>query len=520
MLERIHLSIVQQVEKQGSLTAAAGVLNLTQSALSHSMKKLEQQLGTDIWLREGRSLRLTQAGQYLLAVANRVLPQLDLAEERLGQFAQGERGALRIGMECHPCYQWLLKIVAPYLASWPDVEVDVKQKFQFGGIGALFGYEIDLLVTPDPLFKPGLKFEPVFDYEQVLVVAKDHPLASTAYVKPQQLTREVLISYPVDIERLDIYSQFLLPAGVTPKRHKAIETTDIMVQMVASGRGVAALPRWLVEEYAARMDVVPVRLGARGIAKQIFLGAREAGLRRTGPPACNCHHRYCPRSQGMNTTVERKALALPGGHDKVLLHSCCAPCSGEVMEAMLASGIDYTIFFYNPNIHPLKEYELRKNENIRFAEQFGVPFVDADYDRDNWFERAKGMEHEPERGVRCTMCFDMRFERTALYAHEHGFPVITSSLGISRWKNMQQINDCGVRAAAKYSGLMYWEYNWRKGGGSARMIEISKRENFYQQEYCGCVYSLRDTNRHRVESGRERIQLGVTFYGDEQPPKD
>lgn len=121
----------------------------------------------------------------------------------------------------------------------------------------------------------------------------------------------------------------------------------------------------------------------------------------------------------MNTTIERKPLALPGGHDKVLLHSCCAPCSGEVMEAMLASGIDYTIFFYNPNIHPLKEYELRKNENIRFAEQFGVPFIDADYDRDNWFERARGMEHEPERGVRCTMCFDMRFERTALYAHEH-----------------------------------------------------------------------------------------------------
>ena len=226
----------------------------------------------------------------------------------------------------------------------------------------------------------------------------------------------------------------------------------------------------------------------------------------------------------MNTTIERKPLALPGGHDKVLLHSCCAPCSGEVMEAMLASGIDYTIFFYNPNIHPLKEYELRKNENIRFAEQFGVPFIDADYDRDNWFERARGMEHEPERGVCCTMCFDMRFERTALYAHEHGFPVITSSLSISRWKNMQQINDCGVRAAAKYPGVMYWEYNWRKGGGSARMIEISKRENFYQQEYCGCVYSLRDTNRHRIASGRPRIELGVQFYGEGattgEKPKD
>jgi LysR family transcriptional regulator for metE and metH len=275
MLERIHLVIVQAVDKHGSLTAAAEILCVTQSALSHTMKKLEQQLGTDIWLREGRSLRLTQAGQYLLAVANRVLPQLALAEERLGQYAQGERGSLRIGMECHPCYQWLLKVVSPYLARWPDVDVDVKQKFQFGGIGALFGYEIDLLVTPDPLYKPGLRFEPVFDYEQVLVVNREHPLAAVDYVKPEQLTREVLITYPVETDRLDIYNQFLMPAGVSPRRHKAIETTDIMLQMVSSGRGVAALPRWLVEEYADTMNVVPVRLGRKGIAKQIFLGARE-----------------------------------------------------------------------------------------------------------------------------------------------------------------------------------------------------------------------------------------------------
>lgn len=215
----------------------------------------------------------------------------------------------------------------------------------------------------------------------------------------------------------------------------------------------------------------------------------------------------------MNPSFTREKLELPEGHDRLLLHSCCAPCSGEVMEAIQASGIAYAIFFYNPNIHPVKEYELRKQENIRFAEQHDVPFIDADYDTDNWFSRAKGMENEPERGIRCTMCFDMRFERTALYAHEHGFSAISSSLGISRWKDMQQINGCGVRAASRYPGMIYWDYNWRKKGGSARMIEISKRENFYQQEYCGCVYSLRDTNRHRVATGRERIQMGVQFYG-------
>ncbi len=219
-------------------------------------------------------------------------------------------------------------------------------------------------------------------------------------------------------------------------------------------------------------------------------------------------------------TLVREKLVLPNGENKLLLHSCCAPCSGEVMEAIQASGIDYTIFFYNPNIHPKKEYELRKEENIRFAEKHNVPFIDADYDTDNWFARAKGMEFEPERGVRCTMCFDMRFERTALYAHEHGFNVISSSLGISRWKNMQQINDCGVRAASHYPDMLYWDYNWRKKGGSARMIEISKRESFYQQEYCGCVYSLRDTNKHRLAQGRERIQLGVLYYSQDETEHD
>lgn len=274
LLDRSHLELVRAIDLFGSMTAAAEKLNLTQSALSHTAKKLEQQLGLEIWHREGRSLRLTQAGEYLLAVANRVLPQLTHAEERLSQFARGERGTLRIGIECHPCYQWLLKVVTPYLSGWPDVDVDVKQKFQFGGIGALFGYEIDMLVTPDPLYKTGLIYQPVFDYEQVLVVGAGHPLRGGFFAKPSDIANETLITYPVEIDRLDIYTQFLTPAGISPKRHKSIESTDIMLQMVASGRGVAALPRWLVEEQSRRFDVHPLRLGQDGIAKQIFLGFR------------------------------------------------------------------------------------------------------------------------------------------------------------------------------------------------------------------------------------------------------
>jgi LysR family transcriptional regulator for metE and metH len=278
MLDRSHLEIVREVQRQGSVTAAAGRLHLTQSALSHAIRRLEQRYGTALWLREGRRLRPTQAGEHLLEVANRVLPQIEQAEQALEDFARGSRGSLHIGMECHPCYQWLLKLVGAYLREWPDVDVDVKQKFRFGGMAALLEHEIDLLVTPDPVPRPGIHFEPVFDYEQVLVVGRDHSLAGAPHVEAAQLAREVLITYPVDIDRLDIYNYFLNPAGVSPRARKVIESTDLMLQMVAVGRGVAALPRWLVEENAYRMGITAVRLGKKGVPKQIHLGVRAAEL--------------------------------------------------------------------------------------------------------------------------------------------------------------------------------------------------------------------------------------------------
>ena len=210
----------------------------------------------------------------------------------------------------------------------------------------------------------------------------------------------------------------------------------------------------------------------------------------------------------------KKALETPNGESEVLVHSCCAPCSGEIIETVHRSGITQTIFFYNPNIHPSEEYNIRKSENKRFCDKLGIEFVDADYDVDNWFERIRGFENEPERGLRCTLCFDMRFERTALFAFEKQFSLFTSTLGISRWKNLTQINASGVQAANRYDGVSYWTQNWRKKGGASRMIEISKREGFYQQEYCGCVFSLRDTNRWRHSQGRHRIKRNVKFYGN------
>lgn len=185
----------------------------------------------------------------------------------------------------------------------------------------------------------------------------------------------------------------------------------------------------------------------------------------------------------------------PGGIRRLVLHSCCAPCVGGIMEAMLAAGLEPLVLFYNPNIHPAPEYLKRKEENARFADRLGIPFVDADYEPADWMARVKGLEEAPERGPRCTVCFDMRLAFTADHAQAHGYRVFTSSLGISRHKDMAQVNACGRRAAARHPGLVYWDHNWRKGGGIDHMLAVSRREGFYRQDYCGCVFSRRDAGR-------------------------
>lgn len=275
MLERIHLEILTAIKEHGTLTKAADSLHLSQSALSHSIKKLEGKIATPIWKKDGRNLRLTAAGERIQTLADRVLPQFLHTELLLNQIAKGEMGSLRIGMECHPCYQWLLRVIQPYLEQWPAIDMDVKQEFQFGALGALLSYEIDVLITPDPLFKPKIDYIPVFDYEHRLVVSASHKLAKQSFVLPEQLSEEVLFSYPVEPLRLDIFSQFLNPVKCSVKKHTNIETTEIMLQMVAAGRGVCALPGWLVDEYSKSMPIKSIRFGEKGISKQIFVGIRK-----------------------------------------------------------------------------------------------------------------------------------------------------------------------------------------------------------------------------------------------------
>ncbi len=203
----------------------------------------------------------------------------------------------------------------------------------------------------------------------------------------------------------------------------------------------------------------------------------------------------------------------PHGEKKVLLHSCCAPCSASVVERLHKAGIALTIFFYNPNIQPEQEYDVRKKENIRYAKKMGIPFIDADYDPERWFSLTKGHETDPERGERCSICFEMRLMKTAAYAAEHGFKVITSCGGISRWKDFDQVTRCGIMAASFFPGVTYWAHNWRAGGGAQRMSQISKEESFYLQRYCGCVYSNRSAGQARPSG----VEAAGVLCADEVP---
>lgn len=275
MLDRQHLSILREVDRVGSLTAAAERLNVTQSALSHTIKKLEERYGVAMWEKDGRKLRLTQAGRYIVKLAQRILPQIERAENVLSDYRQGQRGSLKIGMECHPCHQWLMRVTKPYLINWPDVDLELTTSFAFGGVAALTGYEIDVLITPDPLEAPGVHYQPVFDYELVLAVPTDHPLALQHHAEPADLLHETLITYPVPPERLDVFTQFLVPANCRPRHHRTVETTEMMLQLVAAGRGVSAIPDWLVRREAATLGVCPVRIGRLGIQKSIHLGLRS-----------------------------------------------------------------------------------------------------------------------------------------------------------------------------------------------------------------------------------------------------
>ncbi|MCG8016984.1 MAG: LysR family transcriptional regulator [Candidatus Thiodiazotropha sp. 'RUGA'] len=274
MIELTHLRIVAALQQHGTLTKAANALCLSQSALSHQIRYLEQKLGVEIWVKEGRRLRLTRAGNLLLETAEKVLPVLQQSQRTLKAYADGQTGVLRLGVECYPCYEWLTGVTAAYLKSNPQVDVDIFQRFRFSGFEGVVNFHIDMLITPDRVDHPGLSYQPLFEYELMLLVPESHPLAEKDWVSPQQLASEVLITFPVAEERLDVLNSFLWPAGFRPQQHKQIESIEIMLQLVALSRGVTVIPDWLIERACQALPLKSLRLGRQGMQRKLYAAYR------------------------------------------------------------------------------------------------------------------------------------------------------------------------------------------------------------------------------------------------------
>jgi len=275
MLELRHLRTLIALRDAGSLVEAAERVHLTQSALSHQIKDLEERLGNPLFLRKTRPVAFTRSGERLLALADQILPQVRMAERDLARLAGDEQGRLHMAIECHSCFQWLMPTIDRFRDHWQEVEVDIPSGHNFDPLPALAREQLDLVITADPQPLAGVHYEPLFRYEGLLAVAKQHRLVERPYVTPADLAEETLITYPVEHARLDVFTQFLDPAGLAPREVRTAELTIMMMQLVASGRGVCALPNWALTEYLERDYVRALPLGEHGVWSTLFAAIRE-----------------------------------------------------------------------------------------------------------------------------------------------------------------------------------------------------------------------------------------------------
>jgi len=274
-MELIHFRILLALKRYGTLNAASETLHLTQSALSHQMKNLEQRLGIVLWRKQGRNLVLTQAGKYLSEVAESVIATVNAAEQHLNLLATGKTGKLTIGIDCHACYEWFRTILQPYLQAWPELAIEVTSRHRFNSFEAIQQYKLDAVLTSDPLFNGVLHYQPLFDFELVLIVARAHRLAGRQFIEPSELQQETILTYPVERERLDMFRKILQPAGIEPLSHVTVEETDIMLQLAASQRGVCLLPEWLLADKVKNPDVVSLRFENLPLTKIMYLATRH-----------------------------------------------------------------------------------------------------------------------------------------------------------------------------------------------------------------------------------------------------
>ena len=279
-IEFRHLRSIKAIHDMGGIARAAEVLNITQSALSHQIKGLEDQAGVELFARKSKPLRLSAAGQRLLRLAEEVLPRIDAVQAEFSDLRSGQAGRLHIAIECHACFEWLFPVLERFRKAWPDVDVDIRPGLAFDALPALHKEDVDVVISSDPENLPGVTFSPLFDYAPVFVAAADHPLAAKPYIEAADFRGETLITYPVDRHRLDIFNQLLIPAKVEPAAIRPVELTAVILMLVASNRGVTVLPDWVVREVKYSSDYITRPLTQGGITRRLYAASRDADLQK------------------------------------------------------------------------------------------------------------------------------------------------------------------------------------------------------------------------------------------------
>jgi LysR family transcriptional regulator, regulator for metE and metH len=274
-LELRHLRTIKAIHDAGGLARAADQMHITQSALSHQVKGLEDQAGVELFARRSKPLKLSAAGMKLLRLAERILPEVESLEAEFQALRTGRAGRLHIAIECHACFDWLFPVLEQFRRAWPDVDVDIRPGLAFGALPALVREEVDLVISSDPEALDGVIFNPLFDYAPTFVAASNSPLAQKAFVVPEDFRDQTLITYPVDRSRLDIFSELLTPAKVEPKGHRQVELTAVILMLVASGRGVAVLPDWVLREVKYQPDYITRPVTEQGLTKRLYAATRE-----------------------------------------------------------------------------------------------------------------------------------------------------------------------------------------------------------------------------------------------------
>ncbi len=279
-IEFRHLRTIKAIHECGGLARAADQLNITQSALSHQIKGLEDQAGVELFLRRSKPMKLSAAGLRLLRLAEQILPQVEAAQHEFSSLRDGRTGRMHIAIECHACFEWLFPVLEAFRKSWGDVDVDIRPGLAFDALPALQKEEVDLVVSSDPEDLPGVEFVELFDYNAVFVAASTHPLAEKEYIEAEDFRGQTLITYPVERTRLDVFSQLLIPARVEPATIRQVELTAVILLLVASNRGVSVLPDWVVREVKYNSDYVTRPLTKEGITRRLYAAIRSEDLEK------------------------------------------------------------------------------------------------------------------------------------------------------------------------------------------------------------------------------------------------